>query len=173
MECTELVGSWGGERALRPKKGARVFPLTAVLLFSSPSLCFPSNPSSLKKTSRRPPHIMTQLSNPIAVAQTQGSALNPLESDCSSRVKWTCLHCLFPDHHHCYTSCSELLKQEPSRWLTHSVNHVEIICTCHETGGRKEKTAVLIAWQAGGITFFFFGTTDRRSNQQCLEALKV
>ncbi|CAB1448242.1 unnamed protein product [Pleuronectes platessa] len=59
----------------------------------------PSNPRSLK-TSRRPPLIMTRLSNPIAVAQTQGSALNPKVSDCFSRVKWLCPACRPPGHCH-------------------------------------------------------------------------
>lgn len=70
------------------------------LLFSvSTSPLFSSNPRPLK-TSRRPPLIMTRLSNPIAVAQTQGSALNPLVSDCFSRVKWLCPPCHSPGHRH-------------------------------------------------------------------------
>lgn len=87
-----------------------------------PSLCPPSNPRPLK-TSRRPPHIMTQLSNPIAVAQTQGSALNPLESDCFSRVKWLRPPCHFLGHRHHCAGCLELLRLEPSHrpgWPTYS-----------------------------------------------------
>lgn len=49
----------------------------------------------LLKTSRRPPLIMTRLSNPIAVAQTQGSALNALEFDCFFRIKCLCTRCHF------------------------------------------------------------------------------
>lgn len=81
---------------------------------------FPSNPQPLK-TSRRPPLIMTRLSNPIAVAQTQGSALNPKVSDCFSRVKWLCPPCRSPGHWH---RGLELLRWEPSHRpvdpLTHS-----------------------------------------------------
>lgn len=80
----------------------------------STSPLFSSNPQPLK-TSRRPPLIMTRLSNPIAVAQTQGSALNPLVSDCFSRVKWLCPPCHSPSHQHHHPGCLELLRREPSR----------------------------------------------------------
>lgn len=75
----------------------------------------PSNPQPLK-TSRRPPFIMTRLSNPIAAAQTQGSALNPLVSDCFSRVKWLCPPCHSPSHRRRrrrHPGCLERLRQEP------------------------------------------------------------
>lgn len=48
---------------------------------------------------------MTRLSNPIAVAQTQGSALNPLVSDCFSRVKCLCPPCHSPRHQQCHNGC--------------------------------------------------------------------
>lgn len=57
---------------------------------------------------------MTQLSNPIAVAQTQGSALNPLVSDCFSRVKWLCPPCHSPGYRHRRPGCLEPLRREPS-----------------------------------------------------------
>lgn len=58
---------------------------------------------------------MTRLSNPIAVAQTQGSALNPLVSDCFSRVKWLCPPCHSPSRQSCHPGCSELLSRGPTR----------------------------------------------------------
>lgn len=84
----------------------------------------PSNPQPLK-TSRRPPFIMTRLSNPIAAAQTQGSALNPLVSDCFSRVKWLCPPCHSPSHrrrrHRRHPGCLELLRREPPLSLSLSL----------------------------------------------------
>lgn len=80
----------------------------------STSTLFSSNPQSVK-TSRRPPLIMTRLSNPIAVAQTQGSALNPLVSDCFSRVKWLCPPCHSPSHQSHHPSWLELLSRGPTR----------------------------------------------------------
>lgn len=99
------------------------------LLSCSSSFHTLSNPRPLK-TSRRPLLLMTRLSNPIAVAQTQSSALNPLESDCSSRVKLLRLHCHSLGHRHCYTTCSELLKREPSQppdWPTYTGSHIHAI----------------------------------------------
>lgn len=85
-----------------------------LLLFTtSTSPCFSSNPRPLK-TSRRPPLIMTRLSNPIAVAQTQGSALNPLVSDCFFRVKWLCPPCHSRGHRRRRPGCLELPRREPS-----------------------------------------------------------
>lgn len=99
-ECEDATES-GGEKGLGPECQTLGFPTPVLLLFSVPSLRSHSNPWPLK-TSRQPPLIMTRLSNPIAVAQTQGSALKPLESDCFSRVKWLRPPCHSPGHrHHC------------------------------------------------------------------------
>lgn len=81
---------------------------------ASASTLFSSNPQSVK-TSRRPPLIMTRLSNPIAVAQTQGSALNPLVSDCFSRVKWLCPPCHSPSHQSRHPGWLGLLSRGPTR----------------------------------------------------------
>lgn len=112
-------------------RGDSCCPLSSPhLLFSvSTSPLFSSNPCPLK-TSRHPPLIMTRLSNPIAVAQTQGSALNPLVSDCFSRVKWLCPPCHSPGHRHRRPGCQELLRREPSHrppslW-PHTCNEEEV-----------------------------------------------
>ena len=111
---------WQGVEKVRKAcvhKWPQRFPLREILLLFTflslrPTL-FSSNPQPLK-TSRRPPLIMTRLSNPIAVAQTQGSALNPLVSDCFSRVKWLCPPCHSLGHQHLPPGCLELLSREPS-----------------------------------------------------------
>lgn len=116
-------GGWGGEKGQGPLRCDWEIPPLAcsppLLNSFSSSPLSSSNPWPLK-TSRRPPLIMTRLSNPIGVAQTQGSALNPLESDCFSGVKWLCPPCHSPGHRHCYSGCLELPEWEPHKaCLTH------------------------------------------------------
>lgn len=128
------VWRWQGAEKVRAarvqkkkKKWREGFPRPVLPLLSFPSLRTLSNPRLLK-TSRRPLLLMTRLSNPIAVAQTQSSALNPLESDCSSRVKWLRLRChsLGRRRRHRRATCSELLEREPSHrpdWPTYPGSH--------------------------------------------------
>ena len=114
---------WGWHRVeeergayMRSVRGRRVSHWESVSppLHFSTSTLFSSNPQSVK-TSRRPPLIMTRLSNPIAVAQTQGSALNPLVSDCFSRVKWLFPPCHSPSHQGRHPGWLELLSRGPTR----------------------------------------------------------
>lgn len=71
---------------------------------------------------------MTRLSNPIAVAQTQGSALNPLVSDCFSRVKWLCPPCHSPSHQNCHPGCLELAepRTHTQTWFTYSPQNMVV-----------------------------------------------
>lgn len=124
------VWRWQGAEKVRAagikkKKRREGFPRPVLPLLSLTSLRTLSNPWLLK-TSRRLLLLITRLSNPIAVAQTQSRALNPLESDCSSRVKWLRLHCHSLGRRHRPATCSELLKWEPSHrpdWPTYPGSH--------------------------------------------------
>ena len=127
--------------------------LSSSSLFRLYVALFYSNPRPLK-TSRRPPLIMTRLSNPIAVAQTQGSALNPLVSDCFSRVKWLCPPCHSPGHR---SSPPWLLGAAETRaltpgWVTHSSIHTDLIHAMRREPTQKD-TRVVISQRAAKIVF--------------------
>lgn len=119
------------------------------LVSVSTSPLFSSNPRSLK-TSRRPPLIMTRLSNPIAVAQTQGRALNPLVSDCSSRVKWLCPPCHSPSHCHLAPAAGSCRDESPHMGLVNPLTQFKL--TSYMQQGTKDR-GVLIQWRAAKTVF--------------------